>query len=131
MNPYIFREYDIRGIVKEDFPSEVVLLLGKAFGTYVLRDGGSRISISGDVRTTTPQMMDDFIQGLIETGIVVLDMGIATTPANYFSMFHYEIDGAVQITGSHNPPEFNGFKLSMHKKPVYGGQIQLLKKFID
>tara|TARA_Y100000590_G_scaffold408254_1_gene499186 strand:+ start:660 stop:2024 length:1365 start_codon:yes stop_codon:yes gene_type:complete len=131
MNPYIFREYDIRGIVKEDFPPEVVLLLGKAFGTYVRRAGGGRVSISGDVRTTTPKMMDDFTQGIVETGIVVLDMGIATTPANYFSMFHYEIDGAVQITGSHNPPEFNGIKISYNKGAFYGKQIQELKNIIE
>ena len=131
MNPYIFREYDIRGIVEDDFKPEVVILIGRAFGTYVKRAGGTRVSISGDVRITTPVMMDNFSQGLIETGITVLDMGIAPTPANYFSMFHYDIDGAIQITGSHNPPEFNGIKISYNKRAFYGQQIQHLKELID
>ena len=131
MNPYIFREYDIRGIVEDDFKPEVVILLGRAFGTYVKRAGGTKVSISGDVRITTPIMMDNFSQGLIETGITVLDMGIAPTPANYFSMFHYDIDGAIQITGSHNPPEFNGIKISYNKRAFYGKQIQHLKELIN
>ena len=71
--------------------------------------------------------MDNFSQGLLETGITVIDMGIVPTPANYFSMFNMDIDGAVQITGSHNPSEFNGFKLSYNKGAFYGDQIQKLK----
>ena len=124
MNPYIFREYDIRGIVDTDFTPKVVTLLGKAFGTYVKRLGGCRISISGDIRITTPELKENFSRGLVETGITVLEMGIVPTPANYFSMFHLEIDGAVQITGSHNPPEFNGFKISYNQRAFYGEQIQ-------
>ena len=131
MNNNIFREYDIRGIVEDDFKPEVVILLGRAFGTYVKRAGGTKVSISGDVRITTPIMMDNFSQGLIETGITVLDLGIAPTPANYFSMFHYDIDGAIQITGSHNPPEFNGIKISYNKRAFYGKQIQHLKELIN
>ena len=131
MNPYIFRKYDIRGIVETDFTPDVVTDLGRAFGTYVMRDGGSRISISGDIRLTTPQLIDNFSKGLLETGITVLTMGIAPTPANYFSMFHLDIDGSVQITGSHNPPEFNGFKISYKQGAFYGDQIQNLKEIID
>jgi len=131
MNPYIFRKYDIRGIVETDFTPDVVTDLGRAFGTYVKRDGGSRISISGDIRLTTPQLIDNFSKGLLETGITILIMGIAPTPANYFSMFHLDIDGSVQITGSHNPPEFNGFKISYKKGAFYGDQIQALKEIID
>ncbi len=130
MNPYIFRKYDIRGIVETDFTPDVVIDLGRAFGTYVKRNGGSRISISGDIRLTTPQLVDNFSKGLLETGITVLTMGIAPTPANYFSMFHLDIDGSVQITGSHNPPEFNGFKISYKQGAFYGDQIQSLKEII-
>ena len=131
MNPYVFRKYDIRGIVETDFTPDVVTDLGRAFGTYVKRYGGDRVSISGDVRLTTPRLMDNFAEGLLETGITVLDMGIVPTPANYFSMFHLDVDGAVQITGSHNPPEFNGFKISYKKSAFYGDQIQYLKELIE
>ena len=131
MNPYIFRKYDIRGIVEADFTPEVVTDLGRAFGTYVKRNGGNRISVSGDIRLTTPRLIGDFSQGLLETGITVLDMGNVPTPANYFSMFYLIVDGAVQITGSHNPPEFNGFKFSYKQGAFYGNQIQELKKLIE
>ena len=130
MNPYIFREYDIRGIVETDFTPEVVTALGRAYGTYVKRAGGNRVSISGDVRITTPRLKENFSKGLIKTGITVLDMGIVPTPANYFSMFHLNVDGAVQITGSHNPPEFNGFKLSYKQRAFYGDQIRGLRKLM-
>lgn len=131
MNPYIFRKYDIRGIVETDFTPDFVTDLGRAFGTYVKKYGGDRVSISGDVRLTTPRLMNNFADGLLETGITVLDMGIVPTPANYFSMFHLDVDGAVQITGSHNPPEFNGFKISYKQSAFYGDQIQYLKELIE
>ncbi len=131
MNPYIFRKYDIRGIVETDFRPKVVRNLGRAFGTYVIRGGGKKISLSGDIRLTTPRLMKNFSDGLVDTGIIVLDMGIIPTPTNYFSMFDLDIDGAVQITGSHNPPEFNGFKISYKKGAFYGDQIQDLKDIIE
>ena len=131
MNPYIFRKYDIRGIVEEDFTPEVVTNLGRAFGTYITRAGGKTVAVSGDIRLTTPRLKENFIDGLVAVGIKVLDMGIAPTPANYFSMFHLDADGAVQITGSHNPPEFNGFKMSFKQRAFYGHQIQDLKDLMD
>ncbi|MDO9548007.1 MAG: phosphomannomutase, partial [Candidatus Marinimicrobia bacterium] len=120
MNPYIFREYDIRGVVAEDFPEDVVVLLGKAFGTYVREKGGKTLSLSGDVRLSTPMLKKAFAQGLLSTGIDVVDVGIVPTPVNYYSMFTLDVDGAVQITGSHNPSNMNGIKLSYDKKAVYG-----------
>jgi len=131
INPYIFREYDIRGIVENDFSSEVVINLGKSYGTCIKRLSGKDIALSGDVRDTTPRLMQNFMDGLLQVGINVYDMGIATTPANYFSMFYLDIDGSVQITGSHNPPEFNGFKLSFNKTAFYGKQIQEMKRIIQ
>ena len=130
VNPYIFREYDIRGKVSEDFPPEVVVSLGKAFGTLVKRSGGREIAISGDIRLTTPDLINFFKEGVLSTGVDVINIGIVPTPVNYFSLFELDVAASVQITGSHNPPEFNGFKLSLHKKPVYGDQIQLIKNFI-
>ena len=131
INPYIFREYDIRGEVKADFTEEVVIKLGRAFGTYVKRNGSLEISLSGDVRLTTPELLQSFKQGVLSTGIDVINLGILPTPVNYYSMIHLGISGAAQITGSHNPPEFNGFKLSYDKKAVYGKAIQKLYELID
>ncbi len=131
MQTHIFRKYDIRGVVEQDFPEEVVVNLGRAFGTWVHRQKGTSVSLSGDVRLTTPTLKEWFARGLLESGVEVVDIGILPTPANYFSMFHLQVDGAVQITGSHNPPEFNGFKLSFRKAAVYGEQIQLLREIIE
>ena len=129
-NPYIFREYDIRGKVDEDFSQDVVINLGKAFGTYISRKGSKELGLSGDVRTTTPDLIQFFKQGVLSTGTDVINLGITPTPVNYFSMFKLGIDAAVQITGSHNPPEYNGFKMSHNKKPVFGKNIQTLFELI-
>lgn len=132
MNPYIFRQYDIRGKVAEDFPPDVVVKLGQAFGTIVKRRGGKKISLSGDVRLTTPELKKSFSIGVLSTGIHVVDIGILPTPANYFSVYHLvDVDGACQITGSHNPPEFNGFKLTFEKRAFFGEDIQAMRELID
>lgn len=131
INKYIFREYDIRGKVTEDFPASVVESLGKGFGTFVKRSGGKEISLSGDIRLTSPDLINHFKKGVMSTGVDVINIGILPTPANYFSMFHLEVAGAVQITGSHNPPEFNGFKLSLDRKAVFGNSIQDIRKIIE
>ena len=96
----------------------------------VKRSGGREIAISGDIRLTTPDLINFFKEGVLSTGVDVINIGIVPTPVNYFSLFELDVAASVQITGSHNPPEFNGFKLSLHKKPVYGDQIQLIKNFI-
>ena len=111
VNKYIFREYDIRGKVDDDFSPEVVLNLGKAFGTFIKRSGGQEIALSGDVRLSTPSLIEQFKVGVLSTGIDVINIGILPTPVNYYSMFKLDVAGAVQITGSHNPPEFNGIKI--------------------
>ena len=131
INKYIFREYDIRGKVVDDFPPHVVILLGQAFGTFVKRNGFSEIALSGDIRLTTPDLMVQFKEGVLSTGIDVINLGLLPTPTNYYSMFKLGVGGAVQITGSHNPPEFNGFKMSMDRKAVYGDSIQTLRKYIE
>ena len=131
VNKYIFREYDIRGKVVDDFPPHVVTLLGQAFGTFVKRNGFSEIALSGDIRLTTPDLMVQFKKGVLSTGIDVINLGLLPTPTNYYSMFKLGVGGAVQITGSHNPPEFNGFKMSMDRKAVYGDSIQTLRKYIE
>jgi len=131
LNQYIFREYDIRGKVSDDFPPELVEALGKGFGTYIKRSGGQEIALSGDVRLTTPDLIEQFKTGVLSTGVDVIKIGILPTPANYYSMFSLGVAGAVQITGSHNPPEFNGFKLSRDKKAVFGEAIQEIRVIIE
>ena len=131
INQYIFREYDVRGKVEDDFPPEVVESLGKAFGTFIKRGGGQEIALSGDIRLTTPDLMEQFKLGVLSTGVDVINIGILPTPANYYSMFKLGVAGAVQITGSHNPPEFNGFKMSRNKKAVFGDDIQTLYSIIQ
>jgi len=131
INKYIFREYDIRGKVADDFPPDVVENLGKSFGTFVKRAGGTEISLSGDVRLTTPALIEQFKKGVLSTGVDVINIGILPTPVNYYSMFELGVSGAMQITGSHNPPEFNGFKMSLERKAVFGEKIQDIRKIIE
>ena len=130
LNESMFREYDIRGIVKLDFPGPVVESLGKAFGTYISRQKGNVISVSGDIRESSPELKTNFINGILSTGVNVIDTGMLPTPVNYYSMYHLNTDAAVQITGSHNPKEFNGFKFSCMNESFYGKKIQLLKNMI-
>jgi len=124
MNPYIFREYDIRVVVAEDFPDEVVELLGKGIGTYFRGKGGKTVTLSGDIRLSTSQLKTHLAKGLLSTGIDIIDVGIVPTPVNYYSMFILPVDGAIQITGSHNPPDNNPFKISYKQQAVYGEEIQ-------
>ncbi len=130
MNTFIFREYDIRGVVAEDFTKDVVVNLGKGYGSWLRRAGAKTCALSGDVRLTTPELKKNFAEGMLSTGIDVLDVGILPTPLNYYSMFVRKVDAAVQITGSHNPPEFNGFKLSYQRSAFFGSQIQEIKDII-
>jgi phosphomannomutase / phosphoglucomutase len=131
MNPFIFREYDIRGIVEKDFTDDVVINLGKGFGTWLVRHGAKSMNLSGDVRNTTPKLKELLARGVLSTGIDVIDIGILPTPLNYYSLFKRDVDAGVQITGSHNPPEFNGFKLSYQKKAFFGEHIQEIRKLIE
>ena len=129
LNLDIFREYDVRGNVEKDFPDHIVTKLGKAYGTVIKRRGGQEVAISGDIRDTTPNLINCFKAGVLDTGIDVINLGIIPTPVNYFSMFELGVYAAVQITG-HNPPEYNGFKFSLNKKPFFGVDIQDLKNII-
>ena len=131
INPYIFREYDIRGIVDKDLTDEAVLLLGKGIGTYFSRHNAKKMTIGGDVRLSTERFRKVLTEGLRSCGIDVVNIGAVPTPVQYFSMFHLPVDAGVQITGSHNPPDFNGFKITMFKAPVYGSMIQDIYKIIE
>ena len=124
VNPQIFRQYDIRGIVDKDLTDDTVYLLGKGFGTYVRRLGMKSVTIGGDARLSSPQYKEMFSKGLLETGCDVYDVGILATPTLYFSIQDLKVDAGVMITGSHNPPEYNGFKLNIGLTSIYGEEIQ-------
>jgi phosphomannomutase/phosphoglucomutase len=130
INPYIFREYDIRGVVDTDLNDESAELLGKGIGTFMKRKGAKRLSIGGDVRLSTEKLREALMKGLRSCGIEVVNIGAVPTPVQYFSMHYLTVDGGVMITGSHNPPEFNGFKITLKNAPVYGPDIQEIKNLI-
>tara|TARA_Y100000994_G_C15697411_1_gene443846 strand:- start:1452 stop:2828 length:1377 start_codon:yes stop_codon:yes gene_type:complete len=128
----IFREYDIRGIVGKEINDNLALKIGRGFGTYLIRNNKKSIAISGDVRTSTDSLLEHLEQGLIMSGVNVINLGKLPTPLNYYSMHtdKIKVDGAIQITGSHNPANYNGFKITYNKKPFYGEDIQLLYNMI-
>ncbi len=131
MNKHIFRQYDIRGVVEEDLTDDVVELLGRGFGSWVREEGGSSLALGRDGRLTGPGLRDAFVRGARAAGVDVIDVGMVPTPVLYFALYHLKPDAAVQITGSHNPPEFNGFKMMMGKQTVFGDMIQDLRKRIE
>ncbi len=134
MNKTIFREYDIRGVVKDDLTPEVVQNIGRAFGTIISRfgDGGQRkVSVGYDARGSSPELFRSLTDGIRAAGVDVIDIGLVPTPALYFSLHHLKTDGGVMITGSHNPPEFNGFKLNTGTESLYGEGIQKLMNLIE
>jgi len=131
MNAKIFREYDIRGIVGEDITDETVELLGKGYGTYLQSKGGKSASLGRDVRLSSKHLRDVLVRGIISTGVDVIDLGEVPTPTSYFSLHHCNVDGGVMITGSHNPPEYNGFKLAVGITSIYGKEIQFVRELIE
>ena len=131
MNPEVFREYDIRGIVDKDLNNEFVYKLGQAIGTYGRNRGVSLMSVGRDCRLSSEEFHDWIIKGIIATGIDVIDIGLCATPMLYFSIRYLNADGGVMVTGSHNPPEFNGFKVCIGPDTIYGQEIQQLKKIME
>ncbi len=130
VNDDIFRKYDIRGIADEDLSNEFAYNLGKAFGTYLKRKNLTNIAVGRDVRKSSPRLFENIAKGITDTGCNVTDIGTAPTPLLYFTVFHYNLDGGLMITGSHNPIEYNGFKMMRGKETVYGEQIQEIKEII-
>ena len=124
MNSSVFREYDIRGLAEKDFDKEFALLLGKVHGTIISEKGGKRVTVGRDCRATSDAYAEAVIAGLASTGLHVYDIGVCPTPLLYFSLFHLDVDGGIQVTASHNPSEYNGFKLCVGKETLYGQQIQ-------
>ena len=124
MNPTVFREYDIRGLAEKDFDKDFALLLGKVHGTAIAEQGGTRVTVGRDCRATSDGYAEAVMAGMVACGLQVHDIGVCPTPLLYFSLFHLDVDGGVQVTASHNPPEYNGFKLCAGKSTIFGDQIQ-------
>jgi len=131
MNPRIFREYDIRGLVDQDLTDDTVWLIGRGLATYLFLRGKSRVVVGRDGRLSSPRLRDSLVQGMVTGGLEVVDIGLCPTPVFYFSLFYLDRDGGAMITGSHNPPEFNGLKVCSGKDTLYGEQIQELRRIIE
>jgi len=129
-DPSILREYDIRGIVGKNLRPDDAVILGRAFGTLIRRSGGRSAALGRDGRLSSPQLANAFARGLRATGIDVLRIGLGPTPMLYFSEKHLGADAAVMVTGSHNPPEYNGFKLVLRGRAIFGDDILEIGRII-
>jgi phosphomannomutase/phosphoglucomutase len=131
---HIFREYDIRGVVDEDLAADVVEAIGRGFVTHLRRQRGLDspvVALGRDVRPSSDSLRDAMAAGMVSAGADVLDIGVVPTPVLYFAGHRLETDGGVMITGSHNPPEYNGFKLGYRELPLSGSEIQSVYQLIE
>jgi phosphomannomutase / phosphoglucomutase len=131
LNPEIFREYDIRGVADRDFADENCVLLGRAIGTFERRAGKRRITLARDARLHSERIRDAVLRGLLETGLEVTDIGVCATPLLYFSVSHWDMDGGVMITASHNPAPDNGLKVCVGKTTIHGADIRKLHQMVE
>jgi phosphomannomutase len=127
-NPTILREYDVRGVVGETLSTDDARALGRAFGTIVARKGGKRVCVGYDGRLSSPSLEAALVEGLRASGITAIRVGRGPTPMLYFSTFELDADGGIMVTGSHNPPNYNGFKIMLGKKSFFGEEIQALSR---
>ncbi len=130
LNPIVFRQYDIRGIVGEEIDAETYYLIGKGFGTFLRGQGLKTIALGGDARLSTPEMLESFAKGALETGCDIYDLGQVATPVLYFAIWKLGADGGAMVTASHNPSQYNGCKLNLGLGSVYGEGLQDLLSLI-
>ena len=123
-DPSSLREYDIRGIVGQTLAEADAYAIGRGFGTRIRRNGGTRAAVGYDGRVSSPSLEAELVRGLTEAGVDVVRVGLGPTPMLYYAEAILEVDGAVQVTGSHNPAEYNGFKMVLAHAPFYGADIQ-------
>ncbi len=130
---FIFREYDIRGVYEKDFDLNFAEGLAKSLCAFIVKKGTSKpkVTVGYDARLSSPDIEKAVVRGLIASGAEVTTLGLVTTPISYFSMFHLGADGGIMITGSHNPPDYNGFKISYGKSTLFGDEIQELRKILS
>lgn len=124
IEPKVFRQYDVRGIVGEELNAETYYLIGKGFATYLKQHGENSLVIGGDARHTTREFMDAFIKGALEAGCDVTDIGIVATPVLYFAIWKLQMGGGAMVTASHNPSQYNGCKLNLGLGSVYAEELQ-------
>ncbi|MBX3041771.1 MAG: phosphomannomutase, partial [Bdellovibrionaceae bacterium] len=133
--PVIFREYDIRGVYNEQFDDAFAEELGRSYAVYLserVGKGPHTISLGYDARLSSPAIIKALAKGLTESGVSVIHLGLVTTPVCYFSTFTLpEVSGAIMVTGSHNPPDYNGFKVSVGKTTIFGDDIQELRRIME
>jgi phosphomannomutase len=123
-DPTTLREYDIRGIVGKTLHGADAFAIGRVFGSIVAGHGGSRVAVGYDGRLSSPDLEPELVRGLVESGMEVLRIGRGPTPMLYFAATTLGTDGGIMVTGSHNPPDYNGFKMMLGRKPFFGKQIQ-------
>lgn len=131
MNPEMFREYDIRGIAGKDMTEDDVLRIGKGIGTFIREHGRSKLVVGRDCRVTSDLYSGKVIEGLRSTGCDVIDIGVCPTPVLYFSIQHLQQEGGVMVTASHNPGEYNGFKMCIGLDSIHGKDIQKILGIIS
>ena len=131
MLPKVFREYDIRGIVGVEITDPDVSTLGRAFGTYMARQGKRRVVVGRDCRLSSDRYRDLLVSGMLLSGMDVVDIGVCPTPLLYFAIRHLDREGGMMITASHNPPEYNGFKVCNGFDTILGPEIQKLRRIVD
>jgi len=131
MNPGIFREYDIRGIAGKDMTESEVFLIGKGIGTFLISSGSTRLTVGRDCRVTSELYAEKIIEGLMSAGCEVTDIGVCPTPVLYFSIKHLGQEGGVMVTASHNPKEYNGFKICKGSDSVHGQELQKIRGIIE
>ena len=128
----IFREYDIRGVVGPDLNADAAGRIARAFAVYLFEAGvQGKITLGRDCRVSSDELFAAFRDGLTSSGFDVVDIGVCPTPILYFSLFHLDPAAGVQITGSHNPADYNGFKLSVGKSSLWGEKIQTLREIVE
>jgi phosphomannomutase len=123
-DPTVLREYDIRGIVGATLHTADAFAIGRVFGSMVAREGGRTVAVGYDGRISSPEIEAALVEGLVASGMEVLRIGRGPTPMLYYASTVHTTDGAIMVTGSHNPPDYNGFKMMWQRKPFYGAQIQ-------
>lgn len=127
VTPSIFKAYDIRGIVPSTLDEQVAEALGRAFGTAALGEGEKTVTVGRDGRISGPALSSALIRGLVAAGVEVIDVGLVTTPMLYFAA-HTLCRSGIQVTGSHNPKDYNGFKMVLGGRAIYGAEIQALRQ---
>ncbi len=131
LKPSIFREYDIRGVADEELRDRDIEDLGRGIGTFLQRRTGKKITLGRDTRLSSPRLRQALMSGLVASGCDVTDIGVVPTPVLYYSVFHLSATGAVMITGSHNPSEYNGFKVVCGPGTIHGDEIQEIRRLIE